>query len=268
MSIDQVPFPVVLLSGGSLAATVAETRLADGSVKKQVRGATLEPLDFEVSLGSPVQEWLKSELLGAAKFQDGAVYGGFIPAQQELDFSRAVLNTVTVPLLDASNAAPARLRVMITPQSLTQGVQRGSVFSISTARIRATPWTSADFRFSMGNLETGRTMRIEPFTISQAPGQPEISNLFVTFSVDATRPATNWLTWYDDFVVKGNNDDSNEKTFALELGLGLNAAGPARMTLMGYGVGIVALRALPVPAGSSTQLLQAELYVERMEVLP
>jgi hypothetical protein len=120
----------------------------------------------------------------------------------------------------------------------------------------------------MGNLETGRTMRIEPFTISQAPGQPEISNLFVTFSVDATRPATNWLTWYDDFVVKGNNDDSNEKTFALELGLGLNAAGPARMTLMGYGVGIVALRALPVPAGSSTQLLQAELYVERMEVLP
>ena len=268
LSIDQVPFPVLLLSGGSLAASVVETRLPDGSVKKQVRGATLEPLDFEVGLGSPVQGWLKSELLGTASFRDGAVYGGFVPPQQELDFTRAVLNTVTIPLLDASSTAPAQLRVRITPQSVTPGVQRGSVFSISTARIRATPWTSADFRFTMGNLETRRSMRIEPFTITQATGQPAIANLLVTFSVDATHPATNWLAWYDDFVVKGSNGDTDEKTFALELGLGLDAAGPARMTLMGYGVGIVALRALPVPAGSSIQLLQAELYVERMEVLP
>jgi hypothetical protein len=268
MSINQVPFPVVLLSGGSLAATVLETRLADGSVKKQVRGATLEPLNFEVGLGSPVQGWLKSELKGAATFNDGAVYGGFVPPQQELDFSRAALNTVTVPLLDVSSAAAAQLRVTITPQSVTQGVQRTSVLSISTARARAIPWSSADFRFTMGSLETRRTTRIEPFTITQAPGQPAISNLLVTFSVDAAHPATNWLAWYDDFVVKGNNGDSNEKTFALELGLGLNVAGPARMTLTGYGVGIVALRALPVPAGSSFQLLQAELYVERMEVLP
>ena len=111
-------------------------------------------------------------------------------------------------------------------------------------------------------------MRIEPFTISQAPGQPSISNLLVTFSVDATNPATNWLAWYDDFVVKGSNGDTYEKTFTLELGLGASFAGPARMTLTGYGVGIVALRALPVPAGSNFRLLQAELYVERMEVLP
>jgi hypothetical protein len=170
--------------------------------------------------------------------------------------------------LDASSAAPAQLRVTITPQSVTQGVQRGSVLSLSAARIRALPWTSADFRFTMGNLETRRTTRIEPFTISQAPGQPAISNLLVTISVDATSPATNWLAWYDDFVLKGNNGDPNEKTFTLELGLGPNAAGPPRMILTGYGVGIVALRALPVPAGSSVRLLQAELYVERMEVLP
>ena len=269
MSIDQVPFPVVLLSGGSLAATVAETRLADGSVKKQVRGATLEPLNFEVGLGSPVQGWLKSELQGAATFNDGAVYGGFVPPQQELDFSRAALNTVTVPLLDVSSAAPARLRVTITPQSVTQGIQRGSVYSISIARTRAIPWTSADFRFTMGNLETRRTTRIEPFTITPtSAGQPGISNLPVTFSVDAANPATNWLAWYDDFVVKGNSGDTNEKTFTLELGLGLNFAGPARMLLTGFGVGIVALRALPVPAGSNIQLLQAELYVEHMEVLP
>ena len=268
MSIGQAEFPVVLLSGGSLAATVQETRLPDGSVKKQVRGATLEPLDFQVSLGSPVQDWLKSVLLGSGTLQDGAVYGGFVPPQQELDFSRAVLNTVTIPPLDASSAVPAQLRITITPQSVTQGVQRGSVFSITTARIRARPWTSADFRFTMGNLEARRTVRIEPFTITQAPGQPAISNLLVTFSTDAANPATNWLAWYEDFVLKGNNGDNNEKTFTLELGLGLNFAGPARMLLTGYGVGIVALRALPVPAGSSIQLLQAELYVERIEVLP
>jgi len=150
---------------------------------------------------------------------------------------------------------------------VTQGVQRTTVLS-TTTRTRVLPWTSADFRFTMGNLETRRTTRIEPFTIGQAAGEPGISNLLVTIAVDLANPAANWLAWYDDFVVKGNNGDANEKTFTLELGLGANVAGPARMTLTGYGVGIVALRALPVPAGSSVQLLQAELYVERMDVHP
>jgi hypothetical protein len=268
MSIDGVPFGIVLRSGGSMVANVLETRLPDGSIKKQATRASLEPLDFDVSLGSPIQGWLKSVLLGAGTLQDATVYGGFVPPQQELVFTRAQLSTVALPLLDASSTAPAYLRATITPQAVAQSAQSVKSLSTITSRIRVTPWTSADFRFTMDNLETRRTTRIEPFTINQAPGQPAISNLLVTFSVDATNPAPNWLAWYNDFVLKGNNGDSNEKSFTLELGLGLNFAGPARLTLTGYGVGIVALRALPQPAGSTVQLLQAELYVERMEVKP
>jgi hypothetical protein len=266
MSLGGAPFSVKLLSGGSMVANVQETRSPDGSIKKQATRASPEPLDFEVALGSPVQDWLKSSLLGAAKPQNGAVSGGFVPSQQELDFTQAELSRVTIPLLDASSTAPASLRVMITPQSVTQGALTVKILSTLTSRLRTAPWTSADFRFTMGNLETRRTSRIESFTITPAAaGQPGISNVLVTVSVDAASPATNWLAWYDDFVVKGNSGDNNEKSFTLELGGNINAGGQAQLILKGYGVGIVALRALPAPAGSNVQLLQAELYVERME---
>ena len=273
MSIDAVPFGMVLLSGGSMAAKVLETRLSDGSVKKQPSSANLEPLVFDVSLGSPVENWLKSALLGAGTLKDGALFGGFVPPQRQLDFTRAELSAVTIPVLDASSTAPALLRVTVAPSAMTQGkLTANTPFSIAPRSLR-TGWSSADFRFSMSDLETRRTTRIESFTIGQpkspaTAGQPEISNLLVTFSVDAANPATNWLAWYDDFVLKGNHSDNNEKSFMLELGIPLNTGGPARLTLKGYGVGIVALRALPAPAGSTVQLLQAELYVERMELNP
>jgi len=234
--------------------------------------AGIEPLVFDVAYGSPVDSWLKDLVSGKTTFKDGALFSGVIPPQQELGFSTASLVSVTVPTLDASSTAPALLRAAVMPQQVGQAALAsgpGSALQI---------WPMSSFRLSIGNLETRRTVRIESFTIGSAAGTspafpappngpPQISNLLVTFMDDPSRPATNWLAWYDDFVLRGNNDDKHEQTLTLELGMPMGI-GPAALTLKGYGVGIVALRTLPPLPGSPYRQLQAELYVERMEVYP
>lgn len=277
MRLDDVPFNIVLLQGGSLIGSVVETRLADGSVKKNLGQAAVEPLVFDVSPGSPIDGWLKSWLSNNWLLKSGALFGGVVPAQQELDFLNGMLTSVTIPTLDAASTAPAFLRATVTPEATVQAALSGAVVGSVQG------WTSSDFRLSIGDLETSAAVRIEPITIkavlsestvgdqrvyTKTPtGAPALSNLLVSFAVDATHPAANWLAWYDDFVIKGNNDDSHEKTLTLELGVG-KTGGPARLTLKGYGVGIVALRTLPQPAYSTLRRMQAELYVERMDVYP
>lgn len=279
MRLDNVAFNMLLLKGGSSSGGVMEMRLADGSIKKQLGSVGVEPLVFEVGLGSPVEAWLQSMLTGAAAFKTGSLFGGVVPAQQQLNFQNALLTTVTIPALDASSNAPGFLRVTVQPEYTAQAALSAAVPTTLPS------WLSSDFRFSMGNLETSRAVRIESFTIAAAlstsqvglqriatttsAGQPAVSNLLISFAVDAANPATNWLAWYDDFVLKGNNDDSHEQSFLLELGVGPGGTvGSHRLALKGYGVGLVGLRVLPPTAGSTVQRLQAELYVERMDVVP
>ena len=275
MRLDNIAFPLLLLKGGSSAGGVVEARLADGSIKKSIGTVAVEPLVFEVGLGSPVEAWLQTMLTGAATFKNGSLFGGVVPAQQQLSFQNGLLTSVTIPALDAASSTPGFLQVTVQPEQTSQ-----SALSSSTSTT-LTSWLSSDFRFTMGNLETGRAMRIESFTIAApsstpvggqqiAPftsaGQPTISNLLLSIAVDATHPAPNWLAWYDDFVLKGNNGDSHEQSFLLELGVG--RSGSHRLALKGSGVGLVSLRVLPQPPGSTGQRLQAELYVERMDVVP
>ena len=283
---DEGVFNVMLVRGGSVAGQVVETRLSTGEIKKNLSGLVYEPIVVDVAPGTAMNFWIRDHLSGLYARRNGSLFGGIIEAGQELDFSNAMMTSVIVPTLDAASSAAGYLRLTLVPEYTNQVALSGS--TASTPR----SWTVKDFKFLMGNLETTRVTRIESFAATTSitettvgatrdytttpTGKPEVSNLLVTFEVDATDPATNWLAWYDDFVVKGNNTDANEKSFTLILGPGQSApigdkrsyTDPAAMKLQGYGVGIVALRALPQPFGSTVRLLQAELYVERMEVVP
>jgi hypothetical protein len=65
-------------------------------------------------------------------------------------------------------------------------------------------------------------------------------------------------------VIKGINGDDQEKTLTIEL-LDATLRNTA-MTITGTGVGILALRPVVQPPGSTAKRVQAELYVERMQI--
>ena len=73
------------------------------------------------------------------------------------------------------------------------------------------------------------------------------------------------MTWFEDFVVKGNNGDANEKSGALLFLAPDLKAELARITL--HNLGIFALRRDRQGAGTDAiQRVTAELYCERMEL--
>src|SRR5205823_147989 len=98
----------------------------------------------------------------------------------------------------------------------------------------------ADFKLTMASSEWSNTQQISSVTIKcPASGDPVPSELVVTVST-----APKWAAevddlekWADDFIVKGLNDSTKERTVTIS---GLNRAPPkdAQYTLELDGVGI------------------------------
>lgn len=286
LTIDGVSFEVFIRKGGSAAAQVVEIVMPDGTIKKHLSTINYEPLVLDVAPGSPLDAWANTMLTGAQVRKNGSLSGGSIPAGQQLQFRDALMTAVTVPVLDASNTNPAYLRMTLAPEQIIQAALSAPLTGSMNS------WLDSDFRLSMGTLETNGVARIEPLTgsmemssdaigeqrISTAtPGKRTVSNMRVTLSTTDAAPATNWLAWFDDFVIKGNNGDDKERSFTVQLGVGkrTEVSGVQRsyteanlLNLKGSGVGIIAIRALPQTPGSMIRQLQIDLYIERLEVVP
>ncbi len=132
----------------------------------------------------------------------------------------------------------------------------------------------SNFRLEIDGLDCSKVSKIDSFTVKQSivadpigetrdvpnePGKLDFPNLRITL---AEAGAATWTAWFDDFVLKGNNDESAEKGGRIvflapdlkqELG---------RIEL--HNLGIFALRH-PAPAAEAVSRVVAELYCERME---
>lgn len=187
----------------------------------------------------------------------------------QLAFGDAALASVVFPTIDAAIKDASNVRLIFSPRTVSSLQNSPSI----TASAKPATWMA--FRLSVGTLERTSIARIESFTVG-GEFSPDASgvyrdnglhraqggkfpNLIITMSA-AQSPG--WLAWYDDVVVKGNAVTANEKTLTLEL---QDVSGATLMTLTGAGVGIVSLRMLPPKDGH--QLMRAEIYVQRMDLI-
>jgi len=94
------------------------------------------------------------------------------------------------------------------------------------------------------------------------PGRIEYPNLTLRISQS---DIDSWLAWYEDFIVKGNNGDDQEKSGALTF-LSANLAEEIGVIEI-HGVGLK--RFTPLPAGATSDrapYFEVELYVENMKL--
>ena len=96
--------------------------------------------------------------------------------------------------------------------------------------------------------------------VLREPAKLEFPNLRITL---AESSAKTWTDWFEDFVIKGNNDDSKEKSGAIVFLSPNRQSELGRITL--HNLGIFALRERPAQANDQVARLVAELYCERME---
>lgn len=256
---------VTSAEGGDISAPVV--REPGGAfVRKHLGPPVVEPirLSLDLSLNPVVYQWIGGTWQGKASAKSGSLIAVDMnnQPQTELAFEHAVIAATTVPAVDASSKAPARLGLTLDPASATRGPASGPVTGLAVKPKK--PWLQANFRLQIDGLDTTRVGKVDAITVPAAQtGGTDFPDLGVLL---AETTAESWFQWHEDFVVNGNNDSPHEKSGSLEfLAADLKTKlGAVKLS----GLGIHRLTREEQPEGSPAQLarLAAQLYCQRMEL--
>lgn len=169
-------------------------------------------------------------------------------AAMQRGFSQALITEVAVPALDARRPEPIYLKLKLAPaQTSLESPGNGGP---GGSRRNQPP---AGFSLQLDGLDPRWVSRIEAFTIGIKAG--------TRLTVNITPAGAAQLTsWHDSFVLRPNGAPIQERFLSLRL---LGSDGAPAITLVGQGVGILALRRAMSDAGP---VFQTDLYVERWEL--
>ncbi len=279
---------VAHVSGGAISAEVIEEALGPTYfVKKHIGAPKYEDFVLEVgfSMGDPLWNWIASSWQSNYQRKDGAIvtYDSKLVAQSQREFFHALITETSIPAMDASSKDVGRLKFKFAPEYTRVTAGSGSYAEKTRA---PADWVRSDFFVDIDGLDCSGVNKVDEFTVKQSPltedlgdvrdpslepGKLEFPNLKITLS---EANAESWYAWHEDFVIKGNANEENEKDGVIELLAADGATVLARVLL--FNVGIMALRT-PEPvdpcnsgcpgtsASDTIGQVQAELYVERME---
>lgn len=168
--------------------------------------------------------------------------------QMQRGFTDALITELAVPALDARRLEPIYFKLRMTPAQTHLESPKGGVSGPSKTQ------PAAAFSLQLDGLDQRWVSRIEPFSIGIKAG----SRVTVTL---APAGAAQLTPWHDGFVLRPSGGPLQERSMTLRL---LRSDGTAAFTLVGQGVGILALRR--APPSDMGPVFQADLYVERWEL--
>lgn len=223
------------VNGGNISADVVnESPKGTAFVKKHLGPTQYEPFELScgLSLDKSFYELIDSSFansLGAVRFNGSvAALDANQKIKQQRDFKNALITEVTFPALDAASKESGLLTVKFKPTGIQTVPSSGSI--PLNPGIKSKAWLVSNFRLTMDGLDTNRVTRIESFGLKRILGTPtiagpsgtpvdrdsriEVANLHVTLPQAF---AKSWQQWLDDFVVAGNNNDSQEKSGSIAL---------------------------------------------------
>jgi hypothetical protein len=253
----------------------------EAAVLKDVDVGTIKgevvTINIGASMGKGLYEWIKASLDETHLRKNGYVVAADYnyKAKSYRHFRDALITEITIPALDGSSKDTSFFTIKFAPEEISY--QAGDDADIKgVVNTKQKKWLTSNFRLRLGDLPCGRVSKIDSFTIKQGitqdhfdsqristkkePTGLEISNLKVTFSASDVKP---WATFFDDFVIKGNNGQDAELSGAIEF------LDPSLKEVLGsvdlFQVGISSLAEDKGEANKdSIKRATAELYVERM----
>ena len=267
------------VDGGAISAEVIEEKVGpDFFVKKHIGQPKYE--DIELTIGfemvQDVYDWIAASWKMNYVRKDGSIVAtdANLQARSERQFYHALITEVTIPALDGAAKDPAFLTVKFAPEYTREVKAAGKL--IVPKPVAQKRFLPSNFRLEIDGLDCTKVSKIDSFTVKQTvvtddigdardyqkePGKLEFPNLRITL---AEAGAQTWVDWFQDFVIKGDNDESKEK------GGGIVFLTPDRKQELGrielHNLGIFSLRH-QAPAGEAVARVVAELYCERMELL-
>jgi hypothetical protein len=262
------------VEGGAAFADVIEEPSVRGLVKKHVSKPRWEDLELQVdlSLSDRVYNWIAASWKGEVKPRDLAVttVDAERNAVRRREFYRAFITGTTVPALDGASKDAGYLTLKLAFES-ARTLPGGGTVPPPPQPVRK-QWVLENFRLELPGLDCTKVSKIDSFTVKQTvttakgdmPGLGLLSfpNLTVTL---LEQGGETWQSWFDNFVLEGNNADGQEKTGKLTVLSPDLTKALARFDL--FNVGIFRLAPEPQRAGGYPlpPRLVAGLYCERMD---
>jgi hypothetical protein len=258
--------------GGGVADVIEEPPLGV-LVKKHVGQPRWEDLELQVDLSQSdtVYSWIAASWRGDLQARNLLVTtvdseGNVI---RRREFRRALLTETTVPTPDAASKDVGFLTLKLAPEAARTLPGGGTVPAPQPAVVRR--WQRGAFRLELPGLDCTTVSKIDSFTVKQTftsangdvrkPGPLSFPNLSVTLS---ERSAETWQSWFNSFVLEGNNADTQEKRGSLTLLTPDLEQAVARIDLFNVGIFRLALER-PGPYDMDPRRVVAGLYCERMD---
>ena len=278
--LDNVATNITSVSGGNQFADVALEPVGPDLIQRKRPGTLkVEDLVVELALDAPspaLNGWITDTLTKGPTFKNGSIvyadYDGNIGKQ--LDFSNAAITEIDLPAGDASSKDLVTLKFRITPQSTRLGGGTGKI-SFPLVKSPSSRLIQANFRLSVQGLEaaTPGITRVEPIVVrrliqAQSVGatrepmrSPSVLDCSLLSILIVEQKAGLFYSWFDDFVLKGNNGAGKERQGLLEW-MSPNTQKPAASIQLSN-LGIVRYAPEPVQAGvDSIQRVRVDMYCE------
>ncbi len=269
------------VEGGAIIGEVIQEPVGpDYVVHKHLGKPKYEDFEIQVglSMGKPVYEWIRQSWTAKYQRMKGSITAMDFNYQpkSEQQFFEALLTETTIPAADAASKDPGYLTVKFTPETIRSAKPSGKSDAGTPDKGMQKMFLPANFKLDIAGLNGKGVSRVESFTVKQTairddigdardqkkePGKLEFPNLKITLP---EKGAEGWLAWHENFVVKGNSTQDQEKSGSLTF-LSPNLK-EELLTIRFYNMGIFSLRPEKAEANNEAiRHLVAELYVERME---
>lgn len=263
--------------GGAVADVVNEKLGADHITKKHLAGVKYEDISVQMgfAMNKAVYDWIAASWSANFVRMNGAITATDFQgnAQQQREFFHALITETGIPACDASLKQAGHLTLKFSPELTRTTKASGGVSTQKQDQQKA--WLPSNFRLKIDGLDCTKVSKIDAFTVKQTvvqspigegrdyeqePARTEFPNLRITLLATS---AQSWFDWHQDFVVRGNCSDEDEKSGTLEF-LSSNLKDVlAKIEL--FNIGIFKLEdGVFDPVNEPSATVRAELYVERM----
>jgi hypothetical protein len=208
--------------------------------------------------------WIQASFDKGAIRKSGAIIAADFNYAEKTShrISQAFITEVTIPALDAGAKDPAYLAVSVSAPTVTVDASSAGQ-TVQGAKQKA--WLPSNFVFEIDGMDTSRVASIDSFTwkCSIAPdGSPvfDVSDIAVTFPPSSV---SSWRAWYQS-LASGADD---ERSGALTI-VGANDGAVITFNLSNLGLYKLSYTATKGKSGATKRVMRAEMYCERMHLLP
>jgi phage tail-like protein len=250
------------VEGGEATSDVVKAQAgADYFLSKHLARLRYEPLTLTIglSLKKMVYDWIAAAWTAHPVRKNGAVIAADsqLTAKTRRTFTDAHISETMIPALDASSKDEALLTLKITPE-LVRSEKTGG--KLANGSDNPKKWLASNFQLQIDGLDCTRVNSLSSFTVTR-PNSAKIDfpNLGITLPESQ---ATTWIAWHEDFVIKGNNGESQEKNGSLTF---VSTDSKPICGIRFFNLGIFRLALQPPTQAGQIRHIRAELYCQRME---